>query len=90
MGELGDTAISLHKDAGELAKQSGIEGLFTIGELSMNATQGFGPGATHFDSYEALEKALITLLNMDTTILVKGSRAMQMERIVNTLTEEHV
>ncbi len=90
MGELGDTAISLHTDAGVLAKRSGIDGLFTIGELSINAMQGFGPTATHFDSYEALEKALITLLNKETTIMVKGSRAMQMERIVNALIEEHV
>lgn len=88
MGELGDTAVQLHKDAGESARQAGIDGLFTIGELSINAMQGFGSNAIHFDSYDALSKALINILNNDATILVKGSRAMQMERVVNALIEE--
>jgi UDP-N-acetylmuramoyl-tripeptide--D-alanyl-D-alanine ligase len=90
MGELGETAQQLHSDAGSLAKQTGIEGLFTIGELSINAMQSFGSGATHFDSYDALEKALLKLLGKETTILIKGSRAMQMELIVNALTEEQI
>lgn len=90
MGELGDTAIELHRDAGKAAKQAGIEGLFTIGDLSINAMQAYGDGALHFESYEALNKALVDLLSKDTTILVKGSRAMHMERIVSTLTEEQV
>ncbi len=88
MGELGETAVQLHKDAGELARQADIDGLFTIGDLSINAMQGFGPDSFHFDSYKALDKALINIMNKDTTILVKGSRAMQMERVVNALTEE--
>ena len=88
MGELGDSAIQLHKEAGDLAKQAGIEGLFTIGELSINAMQNFGPQAFHFDSYEALNKALIKVLDDETTVLVKGSRSMQMERIVNMIAEE--
>ncbi|MCZ6804548.1 MAG: UDP-N-acetylmuramoyl-tripeptide--D-alanyl-D-alanine ligase [Proteobacteria bacterium] len=88
MGELGETAVQHHKAAGELARQAGIDGLFTMGDLSFNASQGFGPGSFHFDSYKALDKALINILNKDTTILIKGSRAMQMERVVNSLTEE--
>ena len=90
MGELGDTAVELHRDAGVAAKQAGIDGLFTIGELSINAMQAYGEDALHFESYDALDKALLGLLNKDTTILIKGSRAMQMERIVNTLTEEQI
>lgn len=87
MGELGESAAQHHKEAGELAKQAGIEALFTIGELSINAMQSFGPDAIHFDSYDALSQALMKLLNKDTTILIKGSRAMQMERVVKTLIE---
>ena len=88
MGELGDKAIKFHHDAGLAAKQAGIEGLFTIGDLSINAMQAYGDGALHFESYEALNKALVELLSKDTTFLIKASRAMQMERIVSTLTEE--
>ncbi len=87
MGELGDTSIQFHHDAGISAKQTGIDGLFTIGELSINAMQAFGEGALHFESYDALNRALSEILGGDTTILVKGSRAMQMEKIVNENTE---
>lgn len=88
MGELGDKAIESHREAGEVAKQLDIDGLYTIGELSFNAMQAYGDGALHFESYEALDKALLDILAEDTTVLVKGSRYMQMERIVNALTEE--
>ncbi len=88
MGELGDEAIDFHYDAGIAIKQADIEGLFTIGELSVKAMQAYGDDALHFESYEALNKMLIALLSKDTTILVKGSREMQMERVVSTLTEE--
>ena len=85
MGELGDKAKQFHRDVGELAKRKNVDGLFTIGKLSINASNDFGTGAFHFDSYEALEKALIKSLDEDSTILIKGSRAMKMERIVNAL-----
>jgi UDP-N-acetylmuramoyl-tripeptide--D-alanyl-D-alanine ligase len=85
MGELGDQAEQFHRDVGELAKRKNVDGLFTIGKLSINASNYFGTGAFHFDSYEALEKALIKSLDKDSTVLIKGSRAMKMERIVNAL-----
>jgi UDP-N-acetylmuramoyl-tripeptide--D-alanyl-D-alanine ligase len=85
MGELGDKAEQFHRDVGGLAKRKNVDGLFTIGKLSINASNDFGTGAFHFDSYEALEKALIKSLDKDSTILIKGSRAMKMERIVNAL-----
>ncbi|MAS81101.1 MAG: UDP-N-acetylmuramoyl-tripeptide--D-alanyl-D-alanine ligase [Legionellales bacterium] len=88
MCELGDEAIDFHSGAGIAIKQADIEGLFTIGELSIKATQAYGDDALHFESYAALNEMLIALLSKDTTILVKGSRSMQMERVVNTLTEE--
>ncbi len=87
MGELGAAAVQMHGDAGVLAKQMGVHGLFTIGDLSIHATQAFGAGATHFDAYAMLEKTLLQHLNKNTSILIKGSRAMQMERVVKALTE---
>ncbi len=88
MGELGSTEIELHKNAGVLAKQLGIDKLFALGELSISALQGFGSDSYYFESHDELNEALMNYLDKDTTILVKGSRAMQMERIVNALTEE--
>lgn len=87
MGELGETAIQLHKEAGELARQAGVDKLFTIGELSINTDLGFGSDVLHFESHDELSKALLGCIDKDTTILIKGSRAMQMERVVNALTE---
>ena len=92
MGELGETATELHKDAGKIAKQLGIDKIFTLGELSINTLQGFGSHSFHFESHDELNQALMNLLDEDededATVLVKGSRAMQMERVVNALTEE--
>lgn len=88
MGELGKAAIKHHVEAGKLARAAAIDGLFCIGELSLNAKESFGEGATHFDSYEELENRLLNLLNNETTLLIKGSRYMQMDRIVNSLVEE--
>lgn len=88
MGELGETSIELHRDAGELAKQLGIDKIFALGELSINALQGFGSDSFYFESHDELNEALLNDLDGDTTVLVKGSRTMRMEKIVNALTEE--
>jgi UDP-N-acetylmuramoyl-tripeptide--D-alanyl-D-alanine ligase len=88
MGELGETAEQLHKDAGELARKSGVDGVFTIGELSIHASHE--SKSTHFETFGALNEALLNVLDADVTVLIKGSRSMQMERVVNALTEEQV
>tara|TARA_Y100000817_G_scaffold304014_1_gene286560 strand:- start:3154 stop:4506 length:1353 start_codon:yes stop_codon:yes gene_type:complete len=89
MGELGQDAVRFHEDVGVIAKQNNIDGLFTIGDLSMNATKSFGKGAFHFSNYDELGESLTRILNKDTNILVKGSRAMKMEKIVEMLTEKN-
>jgi len=88
MGELGETAVEHHKQAGKLARSAGVDGLFCIGELSLHAKESFGNGAIHFTSYDELESSLLNSLTKDTTLLVKGSRYMQMDRVVNSLVEE--
>ena len=55
----------------------------------MNATKSFGKGAFHFSNYDELGESLTRILNKDTNILVKGSRAMKMEKIVEMLTEKN-
>jgi len=82
MGELGDTAASLHQRVGELAKKVGIEHLFAVGPLSRAAVEAFGPNGRHFDSHEALVETLRPMMHSNMTVLVKGSRSMKMERIV--------
>ena len=82
MGELGDNAATLHAGVGTEARSAGIEKLYALGELSRNAVRAFGCGAQHFEHIEDLQKALEDELDEDTAMLVKGSRFMKMERVV--------
>ena len=85
MGELGDNAAAFHAEIGSEARRAGIEKLYALGELSRNAVSAFGRGAQHFERIEDLQKALEGELDADTTVLVKGSRFMKMERVVEFL-----
>lgn len=58
MRELGDDARALHAAAGRRAKAAGIARLYALGELSAATVEGFGAGARHFDSHDALANAL--------------------------------
>ena len=89
MGELGEAEKELHREAGEAARKFGIDRLYAIGELSSHAVQGFGEGAQHFSRIEDLVNALKDDLSEGITILVKGSRAMAMERVINGLSGEN-
>jgi len=83
MAELGEAAGDIHRRVGELAKSLGIERLYTLGELAALAARSFGKkGGKHFKSETALVEALIDTMHADMTLLVKGSRIMQMERVV--------
>ncbi len=85
MGELGEKAAFFHARMGKEARDAGIDELFTLGELSANTTREFGSGACHFESVGDLEKVLEKELDVNTTVLVKGSRFMKMERVVKFL-----
>jgi UDP-N-acetylmuramoyl-tripeptide--D-alanyl-D-alanine ligase len=82
MRELGPAALDYHKTAGEKIRDQRIDYLFTCGELSREASRAFGKNAQHFDKQDALIHALKPLLKKDVTLLVKGSRSMQMEKII--------
>jgi UDP-N-acetylmuramoyl-tripeptide--D-alanyl-D-alanine ligase len=85
MGELGPRGDSMHASIGKLARQAGVSALFALGELSAAAVREFGEGARHFSSVEDLVGALSAALERDSTVLVKGSRFMRMERVVQAL-----
>lgn len=85
MGELGEDAPAMHREVGEYAKHAGIEALYSLGDLSAEMTNGFGAGARHYAELEALLEDLKKNLQTDTTVLVKGSRFMAMERVVKAI-----
>ncbi len=88
MNELGSQSVEFHQQAGKQAREFGVESLLTIGELSKNAADSFGEGAKHFEQHADLINYLKQGLPINATILVKGSRGMKMETIVNSLQEE--
>lgn len=85
MGELGADAKQMHAEIGAYAKAAGLNKLYCLGDMSMATVVGFGAGATHFDSPETLAADVLPQLNNNSTVLVKGSRFMRMERVVNLL-----
>jgi UDP-N-acetylmuramoyl-tripeptide--D-alanyl-D-alanine ligase len=88
MGELGDDAAALHAEIGAFARGAGIERLLALGPLSVHAVEAFGQGAAHFPAIEALVSEARVELRKKVTLLVKGSRFMRMERVVERLAAE--
>ena len=85
MGELGDAAPQLHAEVGAFAKESGIEALLATGPLCRQAVQAFGEGARHLEAVDAVIAAARAESRSGATVLVKGSRAMRMERVADAL-----
>lgn len=86
MAELGSDSEALHRQAGEQARQLGIQRLYTLGALAAHAAQGFGPGAQAFKELDTLLHAVRQELAPGVTVLIKGSRSARMERVVAALT----
>jgi UDP-N-acetylmuramoyl-tripeptide--D-alanyl-D-alanine ligase len=87
MGELGRGAEAMHAEVGAFAKAADIDVLLAIGDLARDAVMSFGKGAEHFTDIDALRQAARRLAAPGTTLLVKGSRFMQMERVADALAE---
>ncbi|MDO9359790.1 MAG: UDP-N-acetylmuramoyl-tripeptide--D-alanyl-D-alanine ligase [Polaromonas sp.] len=85
MGEVGDQGPAFHAEAGALAKAGGIEQLFTLGAQSLHACTSFGAGRHFGDDLPALQAAVQAALPGTASILVKGSRFMKMERVVDAI-----
>ncbi|MDZ7789697.1 MAG: UDP-N-acetylmuramoyl-tripeptide--D-alanyl-D-alanine ligase [Xanthomonadales bacterium] len=85
MGELGAGGQQLHAEMGQTARDLGVDRLYAIGDLARFSADAFDGPAHHFDTHEALIEALGEQLRPGVICLVKGSRAMGMERIVEGL-----
>jgi UDP-N-acetylmuramoyl-tripeptide--D-alanyl-D-alanine ligase len=85
MGELGGESHALHAEVGAFAREAGIERLLALGEASRGAVAAFGRGARHFDDMAALIEEAGHEAAKGATLLVKGSRFMQMERVSDAL-----
>lgn len=88
MGELGESEGSMHAEIGAYAKQKGVSKFLSFGQLSKLASAAFGKEGKHFDSLDALVDAVKAEMNVNTSVLVKGSRFMKMERVVQAIVKE--
>jgi UDP-N-acetylmuramoyl-tripeptide--D-alanyl-D-alanine ligase len=84
MGEVGDQGPAFHTEVGAYAAARGVDTLWTVGALCAHAAAAF-PGARHFDTVAELIGALGDAPPCR-SVVVKGSRFMQMERVVAALT----
>jgi len=89
MGEVGDQGPAFHAEVGARAAERGIEAFWCAGELAAHAARAYGAGARHFDGVEALLAAL-PQAPAATSVLVKGSRFMRTERVVQAIVQEAV
>ena len=84
MGELGSEAPRCTAESAPTPKTLGVDNLFALGDLSRECVAAFGADAWFFERIEELLADLENLLAPDVTVLVKGSRFMQMERVVKS------
>ncbi len=85
MGELGDDERRMHFDAGIKARTSGIARLLATGNASRYAVDAFGEKAKFFESKDELVSFIKQHQSDELGILVKGSRFMRMEQVVESL-----
>ena len=78
----------MHAELGGFARRAGVDRLLALGPLTAESVRTFGDGGEHFDEPVDLLAALNASLDGSTTVLVKGSRFMRMERIVKAMTGE--
>ncbi|MCM5678803.1 UDP-N-acetylmuramoyl-tripeptide--D-alanyl-D-alanine ligase [Schlegelella sp. S2-27] len=83
MGEVGNQGPAFHREVGDYARQRGIDALWTAGDATRHAAQAYGP-ARHFTQVPELLAALGGQPDA-ACVLVKGSRFMKMERVVDAL-----
>ncbi|MCS5619497.1 MAG: UDP-N-acetylmuramoyl-tripeptide--D-alanyl-D-alanine ligase [Myxococcota bacterium] len=91
MGELGANAPQAHRDAGKQVFEAGAALLVTVGDAAQGIAQGAaeaGMAAAQIhrcDTHEEAARAVQPTLASGDWILVKGSRAARMERVVEEL-----
>lgn len=89
MGEVGNDGERFHVEVGEYARERQISHFFTFGEMAKSASKAYGDNGRHFDDMVEMNAVLEQLLEPDMTVLVKGSRFMKMERVVNQLMDKN-
>ena len=86
MAELGTEAVALHREAAHTARRNGVEKFFGVGEMSCIASEEFGDGGYCSECIEDMAEVILSQIHEGVNLLIKGSRAAGMERLVALLT----
>ena len=88
MGEVGEQGLSFHDEVLRHAQARGIEAVHVAGDWMRQASASL-PGVTHWVEVPAMAGAVCAAVKDDRplfrSVLVKGSRFMRMERVVQAL-----
>ena len=88
MGELGDDeAGAMHAEIGAYARDKGIEAAYFVGDYSVEAAETFGADGLWFAAKDPLIQVITHVLPAGASVLVKGSRFMEMEEVAAELTD---
>jgi UDP-N-acetylmuramoyl-tripeptide--D-alanyl-D-alanine ligase len=84
MGEVGSQGPAFHEEAGAQAHAAGIEHLWCAGPLALHTAAGYGTRARRFDTARDMAQVLPEGPRV-ASVLIKGSRFIQMEQVVQAL-----
>ncbi|MDB4040609.1 UDP-N-acetylmuramoyl-tripeptide--D-alanyl-D-alanine ligase [Methylophilaceae bacterium] len=85
MGELGSDTSKYHKELGDYIKMSNIDFTLAVGRHTKITMQQLGNDELWFETKEDLVSMLLKIIKPESVILVKGSRFMEMEEVVNKI-----
>jgi len=89
MGEVGSQGPEFHREVGLHAHAMGIDHVLCLGDLAVYTATACGAAAQHFSNIEPLQTMVQQLLPTLGSVLVKGSRFMKMERVIDTINGCH-
>lgn len=84
MGELGESAVKYHVETGEYLNNFDFDCLLTCGELSKNINPQKG-NTVHFEDKKSLAKYMADNFKEPTSVLLKASRSMKFEEIIEEI-----
>ena len=87
MFELGDLSQDQHRRVGEKCNEAELSAVFTVGEetVTTDAIITYSELHKHFDNKDDLLTSLKSIVKDGDKVLVKGSRGMKMETIVEAM-----
>jgi UDP-N-acetylmuramyl pentapeptide synthase len=94
MLELGEDSSTLHRQVGRIAAREGVDHIFAMGEQASHLLAGAaeaGMDSTRLiqaSDYQEIASRLRSLVDAADWVLVKGSRGMRMEKVIENLLAE--